>query len=256
MEGRRVVKRRRQRRNPLYVLFMSLLAATVVLLITVIVLGVKLKSAKADLAEAQEKIEQLRSDSEQGQSGLSDDDAGLLQDGEESGGDQQGDEPQIGDDQQSGTQQTGNATDSNVIDWLDLSGHSEVQVSPRSVYDKYYTYYTTNGVNLRAGPATSYDRVKLLDLGTEVKAAAKQDGWTFVLAGDKFGWINSDYLSTTRPEVQRSTTATTSASTTGTGSTGSSAASAGGTSGTSSSGTSGDTSADSSEMPDWLRTDG
>ena len=37
MEGRRV-SRRRPRRNPLYVLFMALLAAAVILLITAIVL--------------------------------------------------------------------------------------------------------------------------------------------------------------------------------------------------------------------------
>ena len=44
MEGRRV-SRRKPRRNPLYVLFMGLLALSLVLLITVVVLGFKLKSA-------------------------------------------------------------------------------------------------------------------------------------------------------------------------------------------------------------------
>ena len=58
MEGRRVS--RKPRRNPLYTLFMSLLALTVVLLITVFVLNVKLRSARRDLADAQTKIEQLR----------------------------------------------------------------------------------------------------------------------------------------------------------------------------------------------------
>lgn len=254
MEGRRVVKRRRQRRNPLYVLFMSLLAAAVVLLITVIVLGIKLKGARADLAEAQEKIEQLQSGSAQsGQSGLADG----VQDGALTGDDdQQGDVPQVGEDDQQGsdTQQSGaSASAGSQIDWLDLSGHSEVQVSPKSVYDKYYTYYTTNGVNLRAGPGTSYDRVKLVDLGTEVKAAAKQDGWTFVAAGDKFGWINSDYLSTTRPEPQKTTATTNSSagtSTSGTSASGTSAA-AGSTTG-SSAGSS--TSSGGEEMPDWLKT--
>lgn len=49
MEGRRV-SRRKPRRNPLYVLFMGLLALSLVLLITVVVLGFKLKSARSDLA--------------------------------------------------------------------------------------------------------------------------------------------------------------------------------------------------------------
>ena len=58
---------------------------------------------------------------------------------------------------------------------------------------------TTAGVNVRSGPGTSYDKVTTVSLGSEVQAAAKQDGWTFVSVDGKFGWINSDFLSTTRP---------------------------------------------------------
>lgn len=252
MEGRRVVKRRR-RRNPLYVLFMSLLAAAIVLLITVIVLGVKLRGARAELAEAQEKIEQLQSSGTQmGQSDAPDDGQNGTQDDDRSeNGSQQGDVPQTG---SNGQQTSSSAANSQQIDWLDLSGHSEVQVSPKSVYDKYYTYYTTNGVNLRAGPATSYDRVKLVDLGTEVKAAAKQDGWTFVAVGDQFGWINSDYLSTTRPEPQKTAVASSVSASTG----GATSGAASGTSAGNGAASGGSTSAggDSSgdEMPDWLKT--
>lgn len=255
MEGRRVS--RKARRNPLYVIFMGLLAAVVVLLIAVIVLGVKLGSANRDLAQAQEKIEQLQSGgAQQGESILpvGDDISGDAQD--DDGGDPQGTAPEIGDAQDGGQssssdgQQT-SATSGDVIDWLDLTGHSEVAVKPKSVYDKYYTYYTSDGVNLRAGPSTSYDKVKLLDLGTEVKAAAKQDGWTFVSVGGKFGWVNSDYLSTTRPEPQR--TASTSASTTTTDTGASSAAST--TTTDTGAATTTDTGATSggSEMPDWLK---
>ena len=158
MEGRRV-SRRKPRRNPLYTLFMGLLALSLVLFITVIVLSFKLKGARRDLADAQTKIEQLR------------------------GGSQTGED----------------STNSEKIDWLDLTGHTEVAVKPNSVYDKYYIYYTTGGVNLRSGPGTSYDKITTVSLGTEVQAAAKQDGWTFVSVGGQFGWINSDYLVTTRP---------------------------------------------------------
>ena len=59
MGGRRVS--RKPRRNPLYTLFMSLLGLTVVLLVTVFVLNAKLRTARRDLADAQTKIEQLRS---------------------------------------------------------------------------------------------------------------------------------------------------------------------------------------------------
>ena len=177
MEGRRV-SRRKPRRNPLYVLFMGLLALSLVLLITVVVLGFKLKSARSDLAAAQTKIEQQTVTGEDGSIT----------------GENDVSEPTQGDNM-SGDNQTG----SDTIDWLDLTGHDEVSVKPSTVYDKYYIYYTTGGVNLRSGPGTSYDKVTTVSLGSEVQAAAKQDGWTFVSVDGKFGWINSDFLSTTRP---------------------------------------------------------
>ncbi len=252
MEGRRMVSRRKPRRNPLYVLFMALLAAVLVLLVVSITLGVKLGSARRDLAAAQTKLEQLQNGGTAPVDPLPADPSG--EDGAQTDGDTQGDAPQTGgvSGTQTGGQQT--AASGDVIDWLDLTGHSEVAVKPSSVYDKYYVYYTSAGVNLRAGPGTSYDKVRLVDLGTEVKAAAKQDGWTFVSVGDQFGWINSDYLSTTRPEPKPTQTAANS---------GSAASGTTGTTGTDSSGTTGgastgadapaDSGAASDEMPEWLR---
>ena len=182
MEGRRVS--RKPRRNPLYMLFMSLLALTVVLLVAVFVLNMKLRSARRDLADAQTKIEQLQKGGSQSSDLL--DDSGT------------GTDSSAGDGSTAGDTQT-NVSSGDVIDWLDLTGHDEVAVKPSSVYDKYYVYYTTGGVNLRSGPGTSYDKVSTVSLGTEVQAAAKQDGWTFVAVDGQFGWINSDYLVTTRP---------------------------------------------------------
>ena len=188
MEGRRV-SRRKPRRNPLYVLFMGLLALSLVLLITVVVLGFKLKSARSDLAAAQTKIEQLRGGQQTGEGGqtVTGEDGSITGKNDVS-------EPTQGDNM-SGDNQTGGDT----IDWLDLTGHDEVSVKPSSVYDKYYIYYTTGGENLRRAPGTSYDPVTTVSLGSEVQAAAKQDGWTFVSVDGKFGWINSDFLSTTCP---------------------------------------------------------
>ena len=178
MGGRRVS--RKPRRNPLYTLFMSLLGLTVVLLVTVFVLNAKLRTARRDLADARTKIEQLQTGTSQ---------SGSMPDDNHADG---------GTGETGGTQ--GNdSTNSEKIDWLDLTGHTEVAVKPNSVYDKYYIYYTTGGVNLRSGPGTSYDQITTVSLGTEVQAAAKQDGWTFVAVGGQFGWINSDYLVTTRP---------------------------------------------------------
>lgn len=188
MEGRRV-SRRKPRRNPLYVLFMGLLALSLVLLITVVVLGFKLKSARSDLAAAQTKIEQLRGGSQTGEDGQT----VTGEDGSITG------ENDVGDPTQGDNTTGDNQTGGDTIDWLDLTGHDEVSVRPSSVYDKYYIYYTTGGVNLRSGPGTSYDKITTVSLGSEVQAAAKQDGWTFVSVDGKFGWINSDFLSTTRP---------------------------------------------------------
>ena len=145
MEGRRV-SRRKPRRNPLYVLFMGLLALSLVLLITVVVLGFKLKSARSDLAAAQTKIEQLRGGSQTGEDGqtVTGEDGSITGENDVS-------EPTQGDNM-SGDNQTGGDT----IDWLDLTGHDEVSVKPSTVYDKYYIYYTTGGVNLRSGPGTCY----------------------------------------------------------------------------------------------------
>lgn len=259
MQGRRVS--RRQRRNPLYVIFMGLLAVAVVLVITVIVLGAKLSSANRELAEVQTKLEQLQNGgAQQGEDVLGADDtlSGDAQDDIGTADDPQGDAPEVGSDTQSGQSDANSGQQStsgaDMIDWLDLTGHSEVSVKPKSVYDKYYVYYTSDGVNLRSGPGTSYDKVKLLDLGTEVKAAAKQDGWTFVSVDDKFGWINSDYLSTTRPEPKvAETTATTDSSASSASQTGSTGAGTADNSGADTGAASGSTDTGDTEIPDWLK---
>ena len=117
MEGRRV-SRRKPRRNPLYVLFMGLLALSLVLLITVVVLGFKLKSARSDLAAAQTKIEQLRGGQQTGEDGQ-------ITNGEDGSltGENDVSDPAQGDNM-SGDNQTGG----DMSDWLDLTGHDEVSV--------------------------------------------------------------------------------------------------------------------------------
>ena len=107
MEGRRV-SRRKPRRNPLYVLFMGLLALSLVLLITVVVLGFKLKSARSDLAAAQTKIEQLRGGQQTGEDGQ-------ITNGEDGSltGENDVSDPAQGDNM-SGDNQTGG----DMIDWV------------------------------------------------------------------------------------------------------------------------------------------
>lgn len=191
MEGRRV-NRSAKRRNPLYVIFLCLLAAVFVLLIVTIVLGAKLGSANKALDEATAQIEELQLQLKEAAQGeqtpvVADPDDEKL-DGE--------DTPAI----DPSTVTTDPVETKKVtVGWLDLTGHSEVSVLPEKVFDNYAAYYTTDGVNLRGGPSTSHAKVMLVDKGTKVRAAAKDGDWTFVSVGSKFGWIRSDFLSTNPP---------------------------------------------------------
>lgn len=173
MEGRRV-NHSAPKRNPLYVMFLCLVAAVFVLLIVVIVLGAKLgaaqKAAKAAEDAANEPDEKLPGE----------------------------DTPAV-DPNETKEPDTSVSDSKRKVGWLDLTGHSEVTVLPEKVFNEYASYYTTAGVNLRSGPSTSYGKVQLVDRGTKVKAAAKEGNWTFVSVGSKFGWISSDYLSTKPP---------------------------------------------------------
>ncbi len=199
MEGRRV-ERRAPKRNPLYVMFLCLVAAVFVLLIVVIVLGAKLGAANKSLESAETQLEELKAQVEELESQKTilvepnePDDEKL--DGE----DTPAVDPSTVSSGSQTTDKTGQTGKKLVVDWLDLTGHSEVTILPEKLFSDYATYYTTDGVNLRGGPSTSHSRIQLVDQGTKVKAAAKDGNWTFVSVDGKFGWISSDYLATTPP---------------------------------------------------------
>lgn len=55
------------------------------------------------------------------------------------------------------------------------------------------------GLNLRAGPALSYDALEVLADGAEVTALALPrgvtvPGWELVMAGERAGWVSSRFL--------------------------------------------------------------
>ena len=193
MEGRRV-NRSAPRRNPLYVMFLCLVAAVFILLIVVIVLGARLGAAQRELKSAQAQIEELQKTPQTPENPGGEEETPNLPEPDEKldGEDTPAKEPEENPANAGQSQKT-------VIGWLDLTGHSEVSVLPEKVFDKYAVYYTTDGVNLRAGPGTNYTKIKLVDRGTKVQAAAKSGDWTFVLTGGKYGWIKSTYLATTPP---------------------------------------------------------
>lgn len=202
MEGRRV-ERRAPRRNPLYVMFLCLVAAVFVLLLVVIVLGAKYGAAQKEAESTAKQIEELQARLEEleKQKPVTTEPDDEKLDGE--------DTPAVDPSTVPDSTQTSGKTDKTdrneqtskklVVDWLDLTGHSELTILPEKLFNDYATYYTSEGVNLRSGPSTSYDRVELIERGSKVKAAAKDGDWTFVSFDGKFGWIHSDYLATTPP---------------------------------------------------------
>lgn len=204
MEGRRV-SRQAGKYNPLFILFVCLVAAVLILLVISIVLGVRLRSAnkkldaaQADVATLTETVSRLQEQVLAAESRIPASGASGSSSGSASG---------------SGTSSGGTAGSS----WLDLTGHSEVSVVPSTLLDGYVTYYTTAGVNLRSGPATSYDRITTVELGTKVDVAAREGNWSFVRVGSRFGWISSDYLSTTQPSAATTTSSSSTSTSSGTG---------------------------------------
>lgn len=192
MEGRRV-NRTAPKRNPLYVMFLCLVAAVFVLLIVVIVLGAKLGATQKALKAAETQIEELQKKTEQVTKPDEEQEEVPKPDDKLPGEDKPAADPS------ENTPATSTEPKKVMVGWLDLTGHNEVSVLPEKVFSEYAAYYTTAGVNLRSGPSTSHSKIQLVDKGTKIKAAAKDGGWTFVSVGSRFGWISSDYLSTDPP---------------------------------------------------------
>ncbi|MCR5826306.1 MAG: SH3 domain-containing protein [Oscillospiraceae bacterium] len=219
-DGRRINQKQRKY-NPLFVLFLCLIAAVIVLLIVSVVLGVKLgmadkqiKASEAQVHELEQTVAQLESDLDAalGQSGgeTASADGSAAEQTEQTEPVQQPAE-QSAEPQEPVQQPAEQSTEKQEqsSSWLDLSGHSELKYKPTNLLDGYQTYYTSNGVNLRSGPGTGYGRIALVNKGTKVQVAARENGWSFVKVEGKFGWISSDYLSKTTPVAETETTART-----------------------------------------------
>ena len=188
MEGRRVT-RKGQKYNPLFILFLCLVAAVVILLIVSIVLGVrlgkankKLKDAEANIAQLEDTVSQLQEDLEAAKNRIPSTPS----------------TPSAG-----GNTPALPGTDITPGSWLDLTGLDAAIVKPTNLLSGYETYYTTAGVNLRSGPGTNHNRITTVEFGEQVQVAARESGWSFVKVENRFGWISSDYLSTTRPTPRR-----------------------------------------------------
>ena len=186
MEGRRVT-RKGQKYNPLFILFLCLVTAVVILLIVSIVLGVRLGKANKKLKDAETNIQRLE------------DTVSQLQEDLEAAKNRVPTTPSVG-----GNVPALPGTDIGAdSSWLDLTGLDAAIVKPANLLSGYETYYTTAGVNLRSGPGTNHNRITTVEFGEKVQVAARESGWSFVKAENRFGWISSDYLSTTQPTPRR-----------------------------------------------------
>ena len=84
----------------------------------------------------------------------------------------------------------------------DPYGINDVEVKKPSNYVKSYTgYVTAEGLNMRAKPTTSSDRVLYLSKGADVKVLAKENGFLYVYSNryGVSGWVSAAYISTSRP---------------------------------------------------------
>ena len=90
----------------------------------------------------------------------------------------------------------------------DPYGINNVSVKkPTSFIKSYTAYATAEGINLRSGPATSYDRVLYLSKGADLKVLAKENGFLYVYSNryGVYGWVSASYVSESRPEAENST---------------------------------------------------
>lgn len=57
------------------------------------------------------------------------------------------------------------------------------------------TIDANSGLNLRTGPATSYDQIVFMDVGATLSVYAMNDGWALVCyEEDTYGWCSMEYL--------------------------------------------------------------
>ena len=71
--------------------------------------------------------------------------------------------------------------------------------------NKYYV--DTYSLNVRKGAGTSYPIIQKVYRGSEVNVVEKRkDGWSKIAIGNTYGYVSSDYLTTSRPTTNSTTT--------------------------------------------------
>ena len=92
----------------------------------------------------------------------------------------------------------------------DPYGINDVTVVKPSSYlaESYTAYVTQEGVILRSGPATSYERVLYLSKGADIKVLSSKNGFYYVRSNryGVYGWVSGSYVANSRP-VEKTTIA-------------------------------------------------
>ena len=82
-------------------------------------------------------------------------------------------------------------------------GKTKKPVMPDTFIGEAERFYTTAELNVRCGPSTDYGTYGTVPLGTaadKIGEASGNEDWAFVLLDNGGGWMNTGYLSTSRPE--------------------------------------------------------
>ena len=93
------------------------------------------------------------------------------------------------------------------------SGSSSSNTSTSTTV-KYVT--PSEGLNVRKGPSTSYEKITKLSKGTEVTVISTSNGWSKIKSGNTTGYVSSEYLSSKKPSGASSSNTSTSSSSTST----------------------------------------
>ncbi len=72
-------------------------------------------------------------------------------------------------------------------------------VSPGAGYTVYVTSRNGLGVNLRSGPGKDYPSIGFYSVGTEAMMMNPSSVWSYILIGSRYGYMMTEFLSTTRP---------------------------------------------------------
>ncbi|MBQ4370572.1 MAG: SH3 domain-containing protein [Oscillospiraceae bacterium] len=114
---------------------------------------------------------------------------------------------------------TGSASSGSA--WLNLAPYNKLQVKPKDseFYSGFETRYVkATELNVRSGPAATYDKLSTVKQGDQISAAAESGEWTLISYGSGYGWVKTEFLSLTPVSVSSGTSGGQSSSTGGQGS--------------------------------------